>query len=78
MSLAEEKHSTQEEQLDHLYKCISELDEIERIIISLALENLPQSEIASVLGLSHSNVRVKLHRIKERLARKMQNYERFN
>ena len=58
-----------------LYKCISELNETDRIIISLELENLKQSEIASIVGLSETNTRVKIHRIKEKLTQKFKEYE---
>jgi RNA polymerase sigma-70 factor (ECF subfamily) len=40
---------TQDDKLPFLYKAIGELEEIERIIISLVLEDLPQSEIAKVI-----------------------------
>jgi len=65
-----------EEKLALLYNCIAQLEETERIIISLVLEDLPQAEIAEIVGLSHSNVRVKVHRIKEKLAIKFKAYER--
>jgi len=42
-----------------LYKCIAELPETDRIIISLELEDVKQAEIAKITGLSESNVRVK-------------------
>src|SRR5580704_7660436 len=50
---------TQEEKLTFLYNCIAELEEMDRIIISLVLEDLPQAEIASIVGLSTGNTRVK-------------------
>ena len=59
-----------EEKLQFLYECIAELEETERLIISLVLENVPQAEIAEIVGLSNTNVRVKIHRIKEKLAAK--------
>ena len=59
---------TQEEKLAFLYQCINELEETERIIISLVLEDLPQAEIAEIVGLTPGNIRVKIHRIKEKLA----------
>lgn len=68
--LAESIEETSEENLSFLYRCIAELGETERIIISLELEGLPQAEIAAVVGLSQGNVRVKIHRIKEKLAQK--------
>jgi len=65
-----------EPKVEFLYKCISELPEIERIIISLELEELKQKEIAKIVGLSESNVRVKIHRIKEKLTKKFQKHDR--
>jgi RNA polymerase sigma-70 factor (ECF subfamily) len=66
-----------EAKLNFLYNCIAELEETERIIISLVLENLPQAEIASIVGLSHANTRVKIHRIKERLSEKFKQHGQF-
>lgn len=54
-----------------LRKCISELSEIDRLIIGLFLEGIPQERIAEIIGISHNNVRVKVHRIKEILSQKM-------
>jgi RNA polymerase sigma-70 factor (ECF subfamily) len=68
---------TQEEKLNFLYSCIAQLDETERIIISLVLEDLPQAEIASVVGMSHANTRVKIHRIKEKLSKKFEQHGQF-
>ncbi len=59
---------------DFLYQCISELPELERIIISLELEEMKQAEIAEVVGISPANVRVKIHRIKEKLTEKFRKY----
>jgi RNA polymerase sigma-70 factor (ECF subfamily) len=58
-----------------LYKCIAELPETDRLIISLELEDVKQAEIAKIVGLSETNTRVKVYRIKERLAKKFKNYE---
>jgi RNA polymerase sigma-70 factor, ECF subfamily len=63
-----------ESKIAFLYKSIAELNEIERLIISLELENVKQEEIANILGLSNTNVRVKIHRIKEKLLQKFKNY----
>lgn len=62
-------------QVQLLYKCIAELPEIDRIIISLELEDVKQAEIASIVGLSETNIRVKVYRIKERLSQKFKKYE---
>ena len=74
--LVEEILVNNEPQVEFLYKCISELPEVERIIISLELEDLKQKEIAKIVGLSEGNVRVRIHRIKEKLTKKFQQYDR--
>ena len=61
-----------EPEVQFLYQCISELPELDRIIISLELEELKQKEIAKIVGISESNVRVRIHRIKEKLTLKFQ------
>ncbi|PKG43450.1 RNA polymerase sigma factor [Psychroflexus sp. MES1-P1E] len=63
-----------EKDIQFLYHCISELQEVERIIISLELEDMNQKEIAEIVGLSEGNVRVKIHRIKQKLTLKFKNY----
>lgn len=70
VNLAEEKQATSEPQIKLLYTYISELPETDRIIISLELENIKQAEIAAIVGLSEANIRVKIHRIKEKLTQK--------
>ncbi|MCD8178851.1 MAG: sigma-70 family RNA polymerase sigma factor [Tannerellaceae bacterium] len=76
MDLAEEEKTDTEMQVRLLYKYISELPEIDRIIISLKLEDIRQSEIARIVGLSENNVRVKIHRIKTQLTKKFKENEK--
>lgn len=71
------QEESQEEKLNFLYSCIAELEETERIIISLVLEDLPQAEIAAIVGLTEVNTRVKIHRIKEKLSQKFKQHEQF-
>ena len=68
--ITEGKQTSLEPQIQFLYKCIAELPETERIIISLELEDVKQTEIAKIVGLSEVNTRVKIHRIKEKLTQK--------
>lgn len=70
IDLKEEIQESIEPQIQMLYKFISELPEMDRIIISLELEAVKQSEIANITGLSEANVRVKIHRIKDKLTQK--------
>ena len=64
-----------DEMIARLYACIAGLEEVERIIISLELEDVPQAEIAAIVGISEGNVRIKIHRIKSKLEKKLKEYE---
>lgn len=75
--IAEPPIESSEDQLSFLYKCIAELVEVDRLIISLYMENVDQAEIAVILGLSNVNVRVRLNRIKGKLTIKFRANERF-
>jgi RNA polymerase sigma-70 factor (ECF subfamily) len=66
-----------DDKVNFLYKCISELEETERLIISLLLEELPQVEIAAIVGLNVGNIRVKVHRIKEKLTANFKRHGQF-
>jgi tRNA U34 5-carboxymethylaminomethyl modifying GTPase MnmE/TrmE len=55
-----------------LYKCIAELPETDRIIISLELEEVKQAEIARLLA---SKYQSKIHRIKEKLTQNLKKME---
>ncbi len=67
-NVAEEEKAHQN-RLKQMYACIQQLKETERIIILLVLEGLPQKEIADITGHSHQNIRVMVHRIKEKLTK---------
>lgn len=74
--ISEKKSPSNEPKIELLYQFISELPEMERIIISLELENINQNDIADIVGISSANVRVKIHRIKNKLKIKFKEYER--
>jgi len=74
VNLEERKQESLEPQIQLLYQFISELPETDRIIISLELEEVKQAEIAGIVGLSESNIRVKIHRIKEKLTKRFKEY----
>ena len=73
-NLKQEPPTTTNEKMEFLYRCIAELPEMERLIISLELEDVKQAEIAEIVGISAGNVRVKIHRIKEKLTQKFKHY----
>jgi len=60
-----------EKQLEVMADLINELSVVDKIIMSLVLEELNTKEIAEIVGITESNVRVKIHRIKEELREKV-------
>ena len=59
--------------LTELDNQINQLSVIDKILISLLLEDLSSREIAEIVGITEPNVRVKIHRIKSMLREKMSN-----
>jgi RNA polymerase sigma-70 factor (ECF subfamily) len=60
--------SVHDPRLDWIYQRIAELDEANRALALLMLDGFSYREMAQVLGLSESNVGVRLNRIKAALA----------
>jgi len=52
------------EDYEVLYFLIKQLDEVDRMIITLHLEGFKNPEIAEISGMTTNNINVKLHRIK--------------
>ena len=72
--LEEAFHSTETDanttQLDNeqiLYRAIGRLDEVERLIIMMVLEEVEYEEISRIIGITENNLRVKIHRIRTKL-----------
>lgn len=64
---AEEYDDTEEQQLKALYKAIHKLNDIDKALIFLYLEDKPYKEISDTLGISEVNARVKMNRAKDKL-----------
>ena len=58
---------TQDQQLTALYNAIRNLNDIDKALIFLYLEDKPYKEIAIALGISEVNARVKMNRAKDKL-----------
>lgn len=58
---------TTEEHLKLMYKAIKELNDIDKALVFLYLENKNYSEIAEALGITEVNARVKMNRVKIKL-----------
>lgn len=66
------------ERLDWLYDEINRLNEIDRSLCLLLLDDFSYKDMADMLGISESNVAIKIHRIKKYLieqSKKNQHYE---
>ena len=63
-----QKNDYKDERIEALYKAISNLDKIEKAIMMLHLDEVPNDEIAEIIGISQNYVRVKMTRIRIKLA----------
>ena len=57
-----------------LWMAINRLDESEKSIVVLYLEELPYKEISEITGLTEGNIAVKLNRIKSKMKKILQDY----
>lgn len=55
------------ERSEMLYKCIERLNEVDKSIVLLFLEDLPYKEIAYITGLTENHIAVKMGRVKKQL-----------
>lgn len=73
--LLEAKADIQDEKLKWLYQQIQKLDEVDRSLSLLLLEGYSYREMAEILGISESNIGVKIHRIKKQLVSNAKSYD---
>ena len=59
------------ESTEALYQAIRDLNDIDRMIVTLHLDGYENEEISEIAGITRNHVAVKLHRIKETLTRKL-------
>lgn len=64
---ANEYDDTEEQQLALMYEAINELNDIDKALVFLYLEDKNYREIAETMGITEVNARVKMNRIKTRL-----------
>ncbi len=62
-----------EDQHKSLFRAIGQLNEIDRLVIMMVLDELDYEDIASVIGINEGNLRVKIHRIKKNLKKNLEN-----
>ncbi|TAF67490.1 MAG: sigma-70 family RNA polymerase sigma factor [Cytophagales bacterium] len=61
------QHKEIEEQIQMLYKAINQLTDIEKAIMTLYLDEYNYQEISQIVGITETNVGVKINRIKKKL-----------
>ncbi len=59
------------EQSERLYAAIDRLGDVDRMLVTMYLDDQSYREMAEVIGISESHVGVKLHRIRKALARSL-------
>ena len=64
---SEEYDDTEEQQLKVLYKAVHQLNDIEKALVFLYLEDKSYREISETMGISEVNARVKMNRVKTKL-----------
>jgi RNA polymerase sigma-70 factor (ECF subfamily) len=70
MLFTDEQNGVQNEQLQMLQQFIRELNDLDKALIILYLEDKSYAEISDIMGLSVSNIGTKLGRIREKLKKK--------
>ncbi len=62
-----EYDATKDRQIELLYKAINQLNDIEKALVLMYLDDKPYAEISQILGISEVNARVKMNRAKIKL-----------
>lgn len=73
--IEDKKEANIDEELQHLYKAIEKLSDVEKSIVLLYLEDKPYEEIAEITGITPNYVAVKMSRIKEKLKTLIKEYQ---
>jgi RNA polymerase sigma-70 factor (ECF subfamily) len=74
--LLQKNQQQRDTRLDWLYREIGKLDKIDRSLCLLLLDGFSYREMSDILGITESNVGVKIHRIKRHLITQSEKYER--
>lgn len=71
LDISSEADDAQRENLQALQSLINRLEDIEKAIMLLWLDEHSYDEIADIIGLKRNTVAVKIHRIKDKLSKQM-------
>lgn len=70
--LAAQMSESEKERFEALYKAISTLNEIDKAIVALYLEDLDYRQIGEIMGITENYVGVKMNRIRKQLRERIQ------
>ncbi|MCG8581005.1 MAG: sigma-70 family RNA polymerase sigma factor [Bacteroidales bacterium] len=73
ISYSPEEATEANEMLKKVYRALEHLKVDERNLVLLMLEGVEHEDMAEILGLSRSNLRVRLHRTRDKLKKLMEN-----
>lgn len=73
--LISEVESSVDDRLEWLYEEIKKMNEVDRSLTLLFLDGFSYKEMSDMLGITESNIGVKIHRIKKELVKKSEKYE---
>ena len=62
-----DENTGREDQLLQLHQAIGQLNQVEKAIVMLYMEDKTYEEMEDIMGMSQGNLRVKMNRIKEKL-----------
>jgi len=74
-NLLEARDEAKDERSAWLYSEIKKLNEIDRSLTLLLLDGYSYKEMSEIMGISESNIGVKIHRIKKQLVNNAKHYE---
>ena len=66
-NISEQAPESDEEELQLLYKAIDQLNDVEKAIIMLYLDDKGNDEIAEIVGITQNYVRVRMNRARQKL-----------
>jgi RNA polymerase sigma-70 factor, ECF subfamily len=77
-NIAETPPENYQEEQQLLYQAIAQLNDAEKALMTLYLEDVATDEIAEIIGITANNVRVKMNRIREKLRKILQSWQVWN
>ena len=77
LHILNEKPEPMDERLAWLYEEIANLKEVDRSLTLLMLDGFSYKDMAQILGMTESNIGVKINRIKKHLIEKSKKYDHY-